>query len=78
MYNTPEILIFERDIEIINNAEFNIGIRHGGQFCFNLFVCKKSMYYCPPGLINFEIKNPNIKIITNIDSFIHQCEQNMS
>jgi len=78
MYNTPEMSRFERDIGIIHNAEFNIGIGHGGQFCFNLFFSKKSIYYCPPGLINFEIENPNIKIITNIDSFIHQCEQNMS
>jgi hypothetical protein len=78
MYNTPEMSRFERDIGIIHNAEFNIGIGHGGQFCFNLFFSKKSIYYCPPGLINFEIKNPNIKIITNIENFIHQCEQNMS
>jgi hypothetical protein len=78
MYNTPEMSRFERDLGLIHNAEFNIGIGHGGQFCFNLFFSKKSIYYCPPGLINFEIENPNIKIITNIDSFIHQCEQNMS
>lgn len=78
MYNTPEISRFERDLGLINNAEFNIGIGHGGQFCLNLFFSKKSIYYCPPKLINFEIKNPNVKIITNIDSFIHQCEQSMS
>jgi len=78
MYNTPEMSRFERDLRIIHNAEFNIGIGHGGQFCFNLLFSKKSIYYCPPGLINFEIENPNIEIITNIDSFIHQCEQNMS
>jgi len=78
MYNTPEMSRFEKDLGLIHNAEFNIGIGHGGQFCFNLFFSKKSIYYCPPGLINFEIENPNIKIITNIDSFIHQCEQNMS
>lgn len=78
MYNTPEMSRFERDLGLIHNAEINIGIGHGGQFCFNLFFSKKSIYYCPPGLINFEIENPNIKIITNIDSFIHQCEQNMN
>ena len=53
MYNTPNMLRFERDIEIINNAEFNIGVGHGGQFCFNLFFSKNTIYYCPPGLINF-------------------------
>jgi hypothetical protein len=78
MYNTPDISRFEKDIEIINNAEFNIGVGHGGQFCFNLFFSKKSIYYCPPGLIDCQVVNPNIKIITNIDTFIHQCEQNMS
>jgi hypothetical protein len=78
MYNTPEMSHFERDIEIISNAEYNIGVGHGGQFCFNIFFSKKTIYYCPPGLINFEIKNPNINIITNIDSFIYHCEQNMS
>ncbi len=78
MYNTPNMSKFERDIGIINNAEFNIGVGHGGQFCFNLFFSKRTIYYCPPRLINFQIENPNIKIITNIDNFIHQCEQSMS
>jgi len=78
MYNTPDMIRFERDIGIINNADINIGVGHGGQFCLNLFFSKKTIYYCPPGLINFQIENPYIKIITNIDNFIRQCEQDMS
>lgn len=78
MYNTPNMSRFERDVKIINNAEFNIGVGHGGQFCFNLFFSKKTIYYCPPNLIDFRIENPNIKIILNIDTFINQCEQSMS
>lgn len=78
IYNTPNMSRFEKDIGIINNAELNIGVGHGGQFCFNLYFSKKTIYYCPPGLENFQIENPNMKIITNIDTFIHQCEQNMS
>lgn len=78
MYNTPDMKRFERDIKIINDSELNIGFGHGGQFCFNLLFSKKSLYYCPPRLVNFQIENPNINIITNIDNFIRQCEQDMS
>lgn len=78
MYNTPDMTRFEKDIKIINNAKLNVGIGHGGQFCFNLLFSKKTLYFCPPGLINFQIENPNINIVTNIDNFIRQCEQDMS
>ena len=77
MYNTPDMTIFERDIGLINNAEYNIGVGHGGQFCFNLFFSKKSIYYCPPGLINFKIQNSNMQIVNNIDEFINLCVRNM-
>jgi hypothetical protein len=77
MYNTPDMVKFERDIALINNAEFNIGVGHGGQFCFNLFFSKKSIYYCPPNLINFNIHNPNIRIVTDITEFTKLCMQNI-
>ena len=78
MYNTPDMARFERDIGLIHNAEYNIGVGHGGQFCFNLFFSKKSIYYCPPGLVNFKIDNPGMQIVNDIVGFANLCGRNMS
>tara|TARA_B100001094_G_scaffold241010_1_gene236785 strand:- start:2546 stop:3406 length:861 start_codon:yes stop_codon:yes gene_type:complete len=76
MYNTPCIKQFEKDIGIINNSICNIGVGHGGQFCFNLLFSKNSIYYTPPGLINMNVNN-EMKLITTINDFIYHIEQIM-
>lgn len=78
MYNTPDMKNFENDISIIANAEYNFGFGHGGQFCFNLCFSPRTMYWAPPGLINFPLNRPNFSIITDIDKFINLLEENMS
>lgn len=75
LYNTPDMELFERDINIISNAYINIGLGHGGQFCFNLSFSKKTLYYTPPGLLNFEIQNENIIIKNDISSFIDTIKE---
>jgi hypothetical protein len=77
LYNTPNMELFKRDINIIHNSLLNIGVGHGGQFCFNLSFSKKSLYYCPPGLIDFKIENDNFIIINDIESFTENIEKNI-
>ena len=76
MYNTPCINKFEYDINIIKNAKCNIGVGHGGQFCFNICFSNNTLYYCPKGLINFNIKKEKFKIYNNLDNFKNDIIKN--
>lgn len=76
MYNTPIMDKFEKDLSIIVNADCNIGIGHGGQFCINLCFSKYSIYYVEHGLIDFKINNSGMILIENIYNFIDTIYNN--
>lgn len=70
MYNTPKMETFEHDINIIKNAKCNIGVGHGGQFCFNICFSNNSIFFCPKGLVNnLNIKKNNFEIYDDLNKF---------
>ena len=75
LFSAPDMAGLEEDMGIIRNAELNVGVGHGGQFCINLLFSPRSIYYCTPGLINFSIQNPHMHVLTDMGAFFDLCKQ---